>query len=158
MFSLLPHGSSQLILQRGWVHSGPSSPFPFVLNTGWNEFTVRKWLGLPSVPREWSPSAFFFLCEKGQVVCGVCVKPCGLNSRKQTVNAGIMILIIFPLSRPIDLRDFALIIAIINKCFMFPCVSFDFSIICFMKWKWTSPYIHGLTSGKLWTVQMQVEG
>ena len=48
------------------------------------------------------------------------VKPCGLNSRKQTVNAGIMILIIFPLSRPIVLRDFALIIAIINKCFMFP--------------------------------------
>lgn len=76
-------------------------------------------LGLPSVPREWSPSAFF-LCEKSQVVGGVCVKPCGLNSRKQTVNAGIMILIIFPLSRPIVLRDFALIIAIINKCFMFP--------------------------------------
>lgn len=48
------------------------------------------------------------------------VKPCGPNSREQTVNAVIMILIIFPLSRPIVLRDFALIIAIINKCFMFP--------------------------------------
>lgn len=34
-----------------------------------------------------------------------------------------MVLIIFPLSRPIVLRDFALIIAIINKCFMFPRVS-----------------------------------
>ena len=42
--SLLPPRLSQLILQRGWVHSGPSSPFPFVLNTGRNEFTVRKCL------------------------------------------------------------------------------------------------------------------
>ena len=44
------------------------------------------------------------------------MKPCGLNSREQTVNAGIMIL--FPLSRPLVLRDFALIIEIINKCFV----------------------------------------
>ena len=29
------------------------------------------------------------------------VKPCSRNSREQTVNAGIMILIIFSLSRPI---------------------------------------------------------
>lgn len=157
MFSQLPHGSSQLILQRGWVHSGPSSPFPFVLNTGWNEFTgnglvCHQYLG--SGLQVHSSSCV----RKVRWYVVLCVKPCGLNSRKQTVNAGIMILIIFPLSRPIDLRDFALIIAIINKCFMFPCVSFDFSIICFMKWKWTSPYIHGLTSGKLWTVQMQVEG
>lgn len=156
-FSQLSPMLTQLI-SKGMRSFWPLLPSPFFFfETGWNRFTASKWLVWSRVTRERVKPCFmvssccFFSCViKVLVVDGVCEtmksEQQGTTNCKFMNNGSDYTSII----KANCLRDFALIIAIINTCFMFPWVFFNF--ISSILWNRSGlGLVHTFMGWHLWT-------